>query len=140
VDDARRHVKSTEKEYGLVVLDAFRGRSIPFHLATQEFLLELKEKMSSDGVVIVNIISALEGEDAEAFLLLHSTFSSVFSNVVVFPTDENPEELMNIVIIATDKDVALFLEEHEGEFYSSPVPGREPLTDELNPIEIYAVN
>ena len=140
VDDARRHVKNTEKQYDLVILDAFRGRSIPPHLATQEFLFELKEKMSSDGVLIVNVISPLEGEDAEAFILLYNTFSSVFANLVIFPTDENPEELMNIVIVATDKDTSAFLEEHDGEFYSSSVPERPPLTDELNPIELYSAH
>ncbi|MBD3397503.1 hypothetical protein GF412_00225 [Candidatus Micrarchaeota archaeon] len=139
VDDARRHVKTTDKTYDLVLIDVFRGRSIPPHLATQNFLLELKGKMSQDGLVVVNVISALEGEDAIVFILLHNTFSSVFENVLAMPIGENPGEITNIVLIATDRDISSFIEQHEGEIYFGQVPKAPPLTDELNPIEIYVV-
>jgi spermidine synthase len=140
VDDARRYVKTTDNVYDLVLLDAFRGRSIPPHLTTQEFLYELKNRMSPDGVVIVNIISSLEGDDADVFIFVYNTFSSVFKNVLVFHIEDDPETLMNIIIIATDKDASQFLEEHSEEVYSVPVPERAPLTDELNPIELYSAH
>lgn len=138
VDDARRYMKTTEKEYGLVLIDAFRGKSIPPHLATQEFLFEIKDKMNPGGVVAVNIISSLEGSDSEVFILVHNTFSSVFQNVVVIPLGEDPEENMNILLIATDREVGSFVAEYGDAVYHSKVPERPPLRDGLNPIEIYA--
>lgn len=140
VDDARRYVKTTDNVYDLVIFDVFRGRSIPPHLATQEFLYELKDRMSPDGVVAVNIISSLEGDDADVFIFVYNTFSSVFTNVLVLPLGDDPETLMNVIIIATDKDASQFLDEHKEEIYSAPVPERAPLTDGLNPIELYSAH
>lgn len=138
IDDARRHMQITEKQYELIFMDVFRGKSIPPHLATREFLFELKEKMAPEGVAALNIISALEGRDAEVFILVHNTFSSAFQNVLVLPLGDDPEETMNILIIATDRDVDSFVAAHADEIYFAQVPERPPLRDELNPIEIYA--
>lgn len=137
IDDARRYLKTTDSTYDIVIIDAFRGMTIPYHLATMEFLAELKGRMSDDGVIILNIISAVEGEKSDTFVYIYNTFSTVFDNVVVMPLGENPYAVQNIVIIATDSDVSQFLENHES--YEGEIPAVDPLTDELNPIDIYVV-
>jgi hypothetical protein len=88
-------------------------------------------------VVLANLISSLEGDDSEVFLRLHSTFSSVFANVLVLPVRGEAEGLQNILIIATDADVDGFREAHKGEIYAGEIASAAPLTDELNPIEVY---
>jgi spermidine synthase len=136
-DDARRYVRRTENEYDIVLLDAFRGNGVPYHLATREFLTELKGKMRPGGIVMVNAISALEGEDSQVFGYLHSTFSSVFGSVLVIPVQGDPESVQNVLLIATDRDTEEFEAANYDSIYHGEVACPEPLTDELNPIEIY---
>lgn len=137
IDDARRYVRRGGREYDIVALDAFRGRTVPYNLATTEFLGELKGRMSGDGVAMANIISAVEGEKSAAFVRIYNTFSSVFDNVVVLPVGTNPGGVQNIVIIATDRDVSAFRKAHAADIYQGEVPYAEPLSDGLNPIELY---
>lgn len=139
IEDARRHLLLDNSSYDLVLIDAFRGHSIPPHLATSEFLSLLRSRVSPGGLVTVNLISSLEGPRSHTFAYLHSTFSSVFGTVVVMPVKSDPYAVQNIVLIATDRDMSEFIGAHGDEIYSGPVPDAPPLTDELNPIELYAL-
>ncbi len=61
IGDARLNLKKMEPGYDVVILDAYSsGGQIPFHLLTWEFLNEVKSKLSKDGVLVTNIISALK--------------------------------------------------------------------------------
>lgn len=55
VQDARYFVNRTDKKYSLVVIDAYQLPYIPFHLCTEEFFGELKNIMTEDGVVVMNV-------------------------------------------------------------------------------------
>ena len=50
----------------MIVIDAFYADSIPFHLATREFLQLVRERLAPGGVVVVNIIGAITGERVQA--------------------------------------------------------------------------
>jgi spermidine synthase len=139
INDARRYVRTHDAAYDLVVIDVFRGASPPYHLATKDFLTELKGKMSPEGIVIINIISPLTGQKSALFQSFHSTFSSVFGNVATIPTKDDPENVQNLIMIASDRDLSAFTERNDTLAYLSPVPSRPPLTDELNPIELFTV-
>lgn len=78
VDDGRMFVKKQMRlksppKYDIVVLDAFNGDYIPFHLMTREFLEELKGVLSDDGVVVANVFFTSRLFDAE-----FKTFLDVF--------------------------------------------------------------
>lgn len=66
-------------KYDLIVLDAFNGDYIPFHLMTKEFLEELKGVLSDKGVVVANVFSSNRLFDAE-----FKTFVDVFGRSQVF--------------------------------------------------------
>ncbi|MGQ9589627.1 MAG: spermidine synthase [Planctomycetota bacterium] len=56
--DGRRHVRRLAKEgakYDIVMLDAFRGGYIPFHLTTKEFLELCRSILSEKGVLASNL-------------------------------------------------------------------------------------
>lgn len=55
VSDGRVFVKRTPRQYDLVFLDAFQGRTIPFHLKTKEFFKELMRVLKPGGVVVSNL-------------------------------------------------------------------------------------
>lgn len=137
IDDGRRYIRTTATSYDLIVIDAFRTLSIPYHITTLEFLDELKQRLKKDGVVIVNIISSLEGERAGLFIYMYNTFKASFERVIVMPVGDDREAIQNILLIATDRNTHEFERRYSAKIYHEEVPQAQPLTDELNPIEVY---
>jgi predicted membrane-bound spermidine synthase len=107
--DARRYVQTTKDTYGLVVVDAYYADALPFHLTTQEFFTEAKSKMTTDGVLAYNVISALEGDDSKLFRSLYRTVGTRFRHLWVFSVNTGiralPASRQNIIVLATDADV-----------------------------------
>jgi len=86
VEDGRRFVRRTEDRYDLVVLDAFTVRAhMPFHLATREFMQEIKDKLTPGGVLLANLVSALDGSRSRMLRSEYKTAASVFDSLYVFP-------------------------------------------------------
>lgn len=54
VEDARRWLRSTTEQFDMILLDAYHGGYIPFHLTTREFLEIVRERLSQGGVVCSN--------------------------------------------------------------------------------------
>ncbi|MEE9383518.1 MAG: fused MFS/spermidine synthase [Nannocystaceae bacterium] len=55
VDDGRLFIEKSSKRWDLMMLDAFRGAFVPFHLKTREFYRACLTHLSSDGVVVANL-------------------------------------------------------------------------------------
>jgi spermidine synthase len=84
IDDGRIFIKKQLRctplpKYDLVILDAFNGDYIPFHLMTKEFLEEVKGVLADDGVVIANVFYSNRLFDAE-----FKTFLAIFGRCQVF--------------------------------------------------------
>jgi len=84
VSDGRMFIKkqlrlSPPPKYDLIVLDAFSGDYIPFHLMTREFLQEARGVLAPDGVVVANVFYNNRLFDAEL-----KTFTDVFPHCQVF--------------------------------------------------------
>lgn len=83
--DGRMFMRNSKDIYDCVVLDAFTiGGRIPFHLTTREYFELCASRMAGDGVFVMNLNSALEGEKGEIFLHVAKTISEVFPRVDVF--------------------------------------------------------
>jgi spermidine synthase len=108
--DGRRFVQTATEKYDIVVIDAYYADSLPFHLTTQEFFREVKSKMAPDGVVVYNVISALEGDSSKLFRSMYKTAGTVWSDIRVFPVDvgqgDAPDAVQNIAVLATDADIS----------------------------------
>jgi spermidine synthase len=102
--DGRMFLRTADQTYDCIVLDAFTiGGRIPFHLVTREFLELCRERMSEDGVFVMNINSALEGPHSPIFRSMHATLGAVFANCYVFVKDHSVvsrEQSTNIVLVA----------------------------------------
>jgi predicted membrane-bound spermidine synthase len=58
VDDARHFVNASQNQYDAIVIDVFSNvKSIPAHLLTKEFMSDVKNKLSTNGTAIFNIIA-----------------------------------------------------------------------------------
>jgi len=136
IDDGRRFVKTTDRKYDLVVIDVFRGKGIPSHMTTLEFVKELKNVTNPNAVVIINVISTFDGEKSRFLQLIYNTYSEEFSNVMVMPLGSEPDKSQNIILIATDADVSDFVAMNPGKIREYKPATNETITDDKNPSEI----
>ena len=92
--------------YELAIGDAFAGLSVPWHLTTREFLLEVDRALTRDGVYAMNLIDGPALRFVRAEL---ATVRSVWEHVAVVAT---PATLAgatggNIVLVASHAPLAL---------------------------------
>lgn len=100
--DGRRFLQTTPHQYDLIFGDAYNGiRHIPAHLVTKEFFTEIKGKLTPNGVYLMNLISSIEGRNAELLHAIHATLKTVFPNVEVFRTGGGKTDVQNIIILAS---------------------------------------
>ena len=111
IGDGRRTLKRLEGGYDFIVLDAYSsGGHIPAHLTTREFLELCRSKLSPRGVVVSNVISALEGKGCAFYQSEYRTmYEAGFANVYTFPRYPTPEEARRKGIAVEDRwrDVAI---------------------------------
>jgi spermidine synthase len=75
--------------------------NIPFHLTTKEAFLSIQKRLTHNGVLIINVIGAREGESASFVSAIHSTIETVFPTVAIYQIgDTRASERQNILILA----------------------------------------
>ncbi len=86
-EDGRMFVRRPEAKgkYDLVIMDAYLGGRIPFHLTTREFFDEVQSCLKPDGLMAMNIISAFRGEKGLVFRSLYRTISQFFPGILIAP-------------------------------------------------------
>lgn len=96
--DARVFIQNRigKKPYDLVLLDAFKSGSVPFHLKTGEFYREMRDVLSPDGVVASNLYGKSNSHKPGD----RATFGSVFRGLYFF---EDPGQVAT-VLIATNQE------------------------------------
>jgi spermidine synthase len=57
VEGGRAFIEKTNKGYDIIFLDAYGPKSIPYSLATQEFLEAVRGRLAEGGVVCANLLS-----------------------------------------------------------------------------------
>lgn len=145
--DGRIFLNQNEKKYDVILVDAFTSiYSVPFQLTTIEAVRKINASLKDDGVVILNLISAFEGEGAKFLQAELKTYKEIFPNVFIFKAKaEKPEHLaQNVILVATksdkfsfestDEKLSALLKNH----YEKPLDLSLPiLTDDLAPVEYY---
>jgi spermidine synthase len=102
VEDGRRYLQGDKRRWDVIVLDAYYSDSLPFHLTTQEFLELVRDRLAPGGVVVANVIGAVEGPNSKLFRAFYRTYRSVFPSVAVHPVGDlgDPSSLRNIILVA----------------------------------------
>lgn len=157
-EDGRRFLKNNTETYDLIILDAFGSSSIPFHLTTTESFARMKSHLAPNGIFALNVECI--GWDNRFIRSLALTLKNHFQVVTALPTDEPPDVLGNVVLLAADRELTF-----PEEWLANPVDfvGRDPyahwfvvqqnhawanrftpkttgalcLTDDLNPVDIW---
>jgi spermidine synthase len=110
VEDGRLFVRNSADKWDYVILDAYTtGGQIPHHLITQEFFQTVRLRLDQGGVVVANIISALEGKDSRLYRSVYKTMQSVFGEgkIYAFPKKRTGRNAVNIIIVAAPDSPAI---------------------------------
>ncbi|MCB1563697.1 MAG: fused MFS/spermidine synthase [Alphaproteobacteria bacterium] len=107
---ARAFLTQKGKNYDLIVLDAFLGRTtMPEHLITREFFEQVKARLNTHGIVVANFITS-PGFVTPFSRHIDNTFRSVFPHISrhvigenYMPWDTNPNIMANIMYIYNDQ-------------------------------------
>lgn len=106
VEDGRRFLAGDERRWDAIMIDAYYSDSIPFHLATREFLELAQSRLEPGGILVSNLIGSLRGTGSELFRSFYRTYRSVFTTVLVHPVvrpgEDGDEVLRNIALMATE--------------------------------------
>jgi spermidine synthase len=100
----RQYLQETETEYDLVVVDAFKKDQVPFQLTTSQFMELARSRLSDDGILYMNLISAPEGSASQFYRAEYRTMDAVFPNVYSFPTAGQASYVQNVEVVATKKE------------------------------------
>ncbi|GER91587.1 spermidine synthase [Dictyobacter vulcani] len=99
--DGRTFLAASKHTYDIVAIDAFQQPYIPFQFTTREFFTQVRNHLSSTGVVALNT-----GHTAKDYRLVQAfvnTLSTVFPSVYVF----NVPGTINTEIMATMQPTSL---------------------------------
>jgi spermidine synthase len=88
VQDGRRFIDQAERSWDYIYCDTYIGLSVPFHLATREFLEQVREHLNPGGVFGLNLAGTYERPFPRA---IYRTVREVFPHAWSFdvPTSGN---------------------------------------------------
>lgn len=134
-DDARHFLKAHDKKYNLVAMDVFASSSVPTHLVTKDFFELLRERLSSNGLVVINLVGIANPPDQYTSSFI-KTLQSVFPSVTVTAENDN---LANLVIQAGE--VGSVVVNQSSSFKTVPIntAGSDIFTDTKNSADLLAV-
>lgn len=144
-EDGRRFLNMSQKKYDCILIDAFKGLNVPFQLTTIEALQSVKNSLNENGIVITNLVCALDGKDSELVKYEYTTYKEVFENVKIFQVGKgnvNDTDLQNLILVCFNGEIYENLGKYENyqrlieneilNFYSD----KPPVTDDLCPVGI----
>jgi spermidine synthase len=101
--DGREFLEQTDREYDVIVLDAYRKDRVPFHMTTAEFFSLAASRLDDDGAMVANVIATDSGPGSEFYRSEFKTMQTAFPHVYAFPTSDTPF-LQNIELVATKRE------------------------------------
>jgi spermidine synthase len=147
-EDARSLLRKTNKKYDAILVDVFNSHySVPFHLTTVETVKAFRDRLADDGVIVVNLLSSMEGRAGRFLRAEYMTYRSVFKRVYLFPVtnSEDGSIWQNVMLVASKSGKELDLvnvdsrfREFAGHMWKRPVDEDVPiLTDDFAPVDSY---
>ena len=140
--DGRSYLNYNEKKYDTVFIDAFKGLNAPFELTTYEAMQKVYDSLDENGTVITNIISSIEGDDADFIKYEYSTYKAIFDDVKVFQVNpnrlDNEDQNLILVGIKGNGNINTDKEEEYNELLSNEIKDftsdKQVVTDDYAPI------
>jgi spermidine synthase len=144
VEDGRVWLARADQTFDMILVDAYRGPFVPFHLLTREFYQLVADHLKPGGIAVQNVEPSTMLFDSAV-----ATIGAVFDNLEFF------ESRGNIVIVAydgpkrDDAELRRVAAERQSTYgFRYPLPGildrryqptwdqaTEPMTDDFAPVE-----
>lgn len=82
--DGRMFLSHSKDRYAIIMIDAYRGPFVPFHLLTREFYQLVRDHLADGGVVVQNVEPSTMLFDSAV-----ETMNAVFPHLDFYPSDGN---------------------------------------------------
>ncbi len=149
-EDGRTFLNRTKNKYDVIFMDAFTSHlSIPYQLTTKEAVQKMHGILDDSGLVLVNIISAIEGEKGKFLRAEYATYKSIFVQVYLILVRDNIDGLkaQNIMLVALKSNVKpLFVSDDQElnsylqHLWTKEIEIDAPiLTDDYAPVDYYTM-
>lgn len=111
--DGRLFLAQSKDKYDIIMLDAYRGPFVPFHLLTKEFYQVVKDHLNEGGVVVQNVETTTMLFDSAM-----KTIGAVFSQIDTYKTDDNvvtvaydgaERKSLDLALVGAERDKAYSL-------------------------------
>lgn len=99
--DGRLFLTQSRDRYDVIMLDAYRGPFVPFHLLTQEFYQAVRDHLAEGGVVVQNVETTTMLFDSAI-----KTIGAVFPQVETYAVDDNVVTVAHGGVARTSEDLA----------------------------------
>ncbi len=147
-EDGRVFINNNARKYDAVLVDVFKSlRVLPYQLTTREAVKKMYDALTDEGVVLVNMISAIDGDGGMFLRAEYATYRVIFPQAYLFPVRDaaDGETVQNIVLIALKSTAkpALRSADPELDRYLKHLWTREIeqdmpiLTDDFAPVDHY---
>ena len=103
--DGRYFLANSPRKYDVIAIDAYRPPYIPFHLTTREFFEQVRDHLTDNGVVAINV--GRTRTDWSLVQVLASTLKAVFPNVYTVDLAQPGFDLINVLVVATKQPTRL---------------------------------
>ena len=148
--DGRAFLNATVDLYDVIIMDAFSSAfAVPFQLTTREAVNHLKRLLAPQGVMLMNIVSAIDGQAGKFLRAEYHTLKEQFPLVKLFPVRNplDPRVTQNIIIAAFPSATEMAFESGDAELarylaqrWEKPLAHDIPiLTDDFAPVEYYSL-
>jgi spermidine synthase len=133
--------------YDLILVDAFHGGYVPFHLLTREFYTLIKQRLAPGGAVAFNV-----HEGTKLYVSTIRTLNEVFPSVHLYPTGQGEVIMVATAQTAPADDIlkaraAALQQRHSFRYPLPPMLAKripqpaldkaELLTDDFAPVDLY---
>ncbi len=147
-EDGRIFLNKNAGKYDVIFVDAFASFfSLPYQLTTEEAIRKMAGALTGNGLVMVNLVSSLEGENGEFLRAEYLTYRKIFPRVYLFPVDSPDDGLaiQNVILVALKSAAIPFFASPNKELsgylknlWTKEIKtDRPPLTDDYAPVDYY---
>jgi len=141
--DGRIFLTQSRDRYDIIIVDAYRGTFVPFHLTTQQFFILAKRKLNPGGAIVQNIAPNVVLTES-----MIATLQAVFTNVDTYeiagsviaiaydgPAKTQAALLARATALQTRYRFTHALPALARSRRTPPKSARRPLTDDFAPVE-----
>ncbi|MBK7410336.1 MAG: fused MFS/spermidine synthase [Saprospirales bacterium] len=100
IDDARHFLKTAKGKYPVIIYDTFISESAPEHILTMEGLNDARQRLTDDGVLLINFYGYLEGNRGAITRCVYKTLQAAGFYVDLFTTPGSEQE-RNLLLIGS---------------------------------------